>query len=497
MIKSLSQVAAVEISNDEDFARDLDAQPKLYLYEQAVNTGRTDKLFIQDDISVTPTRRKYSFAPFWRNTLLGTSNFFPEQSTLNLTNYHANAVLQTVLAKPTLPNMEYKMAYVYFAQGFLSDASIIGNAVRFFVRLSTGEEITLAAVADFKSDTQISVIPSKIFENKIFNEALKIEIPDIDFILNSNNVDIVALRTRLFGTERPSKIYVEYSAFTAIEQDVYIDNALSFTRLNFSTINQQTFDIGSTDQALLATLSYGTDNAYIQSTLKHQKYLTEPYMDTLKEAGAEYKVEHIFTTEEYDNVPTLLSTTHTVLRDPVNKFDTIKYRPIASVTADHLNITSTIRVENLQTGAVIRRSTSMVVVASEISKFKTTPTFALTNLREDYVTNKTTREVKQIIQSAEVPSFVQLTKNIYVQVQSTSDTLQLLDAQFTAKINTTQDMSVHTRTFIKIDNLTIQNEKSDVLTFTIPALAYQTKSKSYLILDADGKVITQGKLSKA
>ncbi|BBI90501.1 hypothetical protein HYO65_gp109 [Tenacibaculum phage PTm1] len=492
----LSQVTAFEINNSEDFARDLDSQPKLYLYEQNVNTGRVDKLFIQDDSSTTSTKRKYSYAPFWRNTLLGTTNFFPEQSTMNVTNYHTNALLQTVLGKATLPNMEYKVCYLYFSRGFLADASIIGNAIRLFVRLSNGTEVTLASIADFKNDSLVSAVPNKLFENQIFAEALKFEIPDVDFILNSNNVDIVALRTRLFGTERPSKIHIEYSAFTNDTQDVYIDNSKNFTRLNFSAINQQTIDIGLSNEALFAKVEYGTDNSFLQSSIAHQKYLVELYLNTLKESGASYKVEHVYSINVYNSSNAVIETKQVVLRDPVNKFNTVQYRPVVSPTADHMNVELTVRIENEQTGVVIRRSTSMVVTSSNISKFKTASTFTLSNLSVDSVTNKTTKEVKQIVQSSEVPNFVQLTKNVYVQVQSTSDNLNLLNAEFTAKINVTLNVTAQSRTFLKIDNLVIQNEGSDLTTYKIPAIAYQTKSTSYLILDANGNVITQGKLTK-
>lgn len=493
----LSQAAAFEIANSEDFSRDLDAQPNLYLYEQSVNaSGRVDKLFIQDDLATTPTKRKYSYAPFWRNTLLGTTNFFPAQSSMNVPTFHEDSELHEVLNAVTLPSIEYKVCYLYFSRGFLADPTITGNAIRLFCRLSDGTEVTLAAIADFKNDTQVSAVPNRLFESQIYPEALKFEIPDIDFILNSNDVDVVALRTRLFGAERPTKIYIEYSAFTDDSVDEYLDNSLNFTRLNFSAINEQTLDIALSGVELFAKIEFGTDNAFLRTSIAHQKYLVEAYMNTLKEDGASYLVEHYVSINAYDISNALIETKNYVLRDPINKFAEIQSRPVVSAAIDHFDVELTVRIENQTTGAVIRRSTNFVVTSQHVANFKTAPSFILTDLKTDTVLNKVVKEVKQIVQSAEVPNFVQLTKKLYVQANELADTIQLLDAKFTTKVVTSLDLTSQPRTFLKIDNLVIQNEPDDITTYVIPEVAYLTKSSKYLILDANNNVITQGKLLK-
>lgn len=495
----LSAVAAFEIDNSKDFTRDLDAQPKLYIYNYSVPgvANREDKLLIQDDSSTSVNKRQFSYAPFWSNTLLGTSNFYPEQSSLALTNYHTNALAQTVLAEATLPSLEYKVAYLYFSRDFLSSSDLVGNAIRLFVRLSNGSEINLAAIVDLKNSTRVTAVPSKLFDNQIYSEALRFEIPDLDFILNSNNTQIVELRNELFGTERPDKIHIEYSAFEADELDVFTDNSLSFTRLNFATINQQTIDVSLTNESLGVDLVFGENNAVLQSSLKHDRYDPETYLNTLKEMQATYRVEHFFNYNVYDSSNDLIETRSVSIRNVSNQFSTVQFRPVVSSSADHMHVDATIRIENEQTGIVIRRTSSLVVTSSDIAKYKTAAQIQLDNLRVENVTNQTIKTVNNIVQSAEVPSFVQLEKRIYVQVEENADELTLLNANFVVKLNINEDVSQQRRTFIKIDNLTIQNTVDDLTTYEIPSIAYNTKAKKYLILDSDSNVITQGKLNKA
>jgi len=490
----LSQLTALHIS-DQDIARDLDVSPKLYLYEsnQAV---RKDKLLVQEDTSpLQQMTRGGALATMFSNVLLGTANFYPEQG-LSIDDYHTDSLLQTKLNDSTLPVIEYKQATLYFSQGSLADQTVLGHYVRIFCKLSNGSEVTLASVVDFLNDSAVTAQTPKLFESQVWNEGIKIEFIDVEYLLNSGVTEIDAVKTAIFGNSRPTEVMIEYSAFGADAVDQFTQNGFQFTRLNFQVVNQQSFPVTFETQALVAQLSLDQDGFVITSRLIHQRFDVTAYLNTLKAEEETYRVEHQVLVTSYDSSDVLLTTTKLAMRAFDDQpFDGQLLRPLCDLQADHFKLDVTIVVQNRQTGLTHKSSNSIVVTANEVGKFKAAATIELTGMTSDILQTVVNRQVNQIVTSPEVPRIIQLERKVYVIAQPLKE-LQLIDADFTARITVAQDVAGNSKLFLQIDQLVIESEQSELLTFMIPKFAYSTNSASYTLLDQNSRAISTGKITK-
>jgi hypothetical protein len=488
----LSQLTALHILN-EDVARDLNASPKLYAYKSTAN-NRTNTLLIQEDTSsLQQMTRKHAYSPFWNNALLGTANFYPEQG-LDLENFHNNSSLENLLPDTSLPVIEYKKAILYFSQGLLSDPNIKGHAIRLYCKLNNGTEVTLASVADFMNDSNITAKPSKFFESQLWNEGLEIEFIDVEYLLNSNVPEVNDVKELLFGNERPTEILVEYSAFTEESIDDFVENEILFTRLSFRELNEQSFPTTFEKSEMYLDLRLSDNGFCFISEPKHTRFDFESYINKLKKPEETYSVRHYFTVSEYDSDNNNIGSNTQIVGNPVQPFDEILYRPIVNSSTDHFVITGLVLIENNQTGLVYRTESTMVVPNSKIQPFTPNPWFEF-NLTEDKIQNRVNRQVNKIVQSPEVPKVITIEKKLYVQAMELNE-LRILDADQTIKLNISEDITGNKKLYLKIDNMIIENEENNISTFMIPKHTYMTKSKTFALLDESYSVISTGKLTK-
>lgn len=489
----LSELTALDIVN-VDIARDLDVSPKLYLYKWS-NNNRVNSMLLQEDTSqLQQLTRQNALAPFWNNVLLGTSNFYPEQA-LGLTGYHADAELHEVLSQVTLPTIEYKKAYLYFSQGALSNPDIRGHWIRVYCKMSNGDQVTLLSVVDFLNATNIVASTPKLFESQLFNEALELEFIDVEFLLSSSVPEIVQIRTELFGNNKPTDYFIELSAFTDTSIDEFVENSLAFTRLNFSVINQQSTPVTFENYEMVAQLRLIQDGWSIGSSMIHQKYDIEAYLNTLKESEETYKVEHNFSVNAYNSSNVLIQNQNYTISNPVNKFDTIQWRPVVDVESDHFEVTVQIKIENIRTGLTFRREATLVVIAQDVHKFKPIATVELVDLSQNIVENVVNRQVTQIVQSPEVPAIVQIERKIFVQNQLLS-VLELYESEQVVDLTLPIDVTGYAKLYLKIDSMIIENEAGFPARFKIPAIAYSSKSSKWQLLDSAQTIISTGKLIK-
>lgn len=489
----LSQLTALHIL-DQDIARDLNVSPKLFAYRSTVN-NRTETLLLQEDTSpLQQMTRTHAYSPFWHNVLLGTANFYPEQG-LSINNFHNDSSLEVLLPETALPVVEYKKAILYFSQGLLSDPNIKGHSIRLYCKLNNGTEVTLASIADFANDSNIKAQQSKFYESQIWNEGLEIEFLDVEYLLNTNVLEVQEVKQFLFGNERPTEILVEYSAFTEESIDDFTENATSFTRVSFREINEQSFPTTFEKSEMYVDLKLSQNGHAIHSEPRHTRFDFEPYINTLKSPEQTFTVNHIFTINEYNISNDIIATNVMKVSKPTtNKFDEILYRPIVGNACDHFTITSLIIIENDQTGLIYRTETSLTITNTQVQPFKTSPLVTL-NLSEDKIQNRVTRSVNQIIQSPEVPKIVTIEKKLYVQAQPLKE-LILLDADQTIEMNTDIDTTGNERLFLKIDNLIIENETNKLTTFRIPKHAYMTSATKYTLMDSSYSAVSTGKITK-
>lgn len=489
----LSELTALDISSI-DIARDLDVSPKLYAY--SVTTGsRKDTLLLQEDTSpLEQMTRQSAVAPFWSNVLLGTSNFYPEQA-LGLTSFHANSEMHEVMNAVTLPTIEYKKAFLYFSQGLLANPDIKGHWIRIYCKLANGDEVTVASVVDFMNDSNIVASAPKLFESQLFNEALEIEFVDVEFLLNSSVPEIVAVKQQLFGNYRPTDYFIEYSAFTDEAIDVFVENSLQFTRLNFAVVNQQSTPVTFESSEMLAQLRLLQDGYAIWSSMTHQKYDIEQYLNTLKLPEETYKVEHALTVTAYDSGNSAIETKSYVVSDPVNKFEPIQWRPIVDVNADHFTVESTVRVENERTGLTFRKDAMLVVTSLNVHKFKPIATVELSGLTNTVVENIVVRQVQNIVPTVDTPNIVQIERKLYVQAQPLNE-LHLFESEQIVDLTLPIDVTSYSKLYLRIDQLTIENELQFPARFKIPPIAYASKSSKWQLLDNKQTIIATGSIKR-
>lgn len=488
MIK-LSDLTAIEIL--DSVVVDINIpENRLYSYEVVENGLTYKQLLFDDSYHLPQVTRKHTLSSNMNNVLLGTSNFYPEQG-LNIPDFYENSELHIVLDDPTLPLVQMKRAKLYFGQGLLSDPEIVGHWLRCYVVLEDSSVVTLCSVVDFKNDSNILATPAKEFENQIFNEALEIEFLDIDYILHSSNMEV--FRDKLFNNSKPKSYYFEYSAFKSDSVDDFTENGFLFTSLNFEIINSQSLLIDIGGDELFTSL---TDNTYyLTSRLMSQQYDTQSYLDTLKGENEIYQISHEYQILEYDSDNTLINNQIINLENKINKYGVINYSPVLNINTDHCEVNLTIRVKNINTSMIIRRDTSIILTNTQVAYFKPQASLSL-NINEYKVNSVIHKEVNKIVQSNEIPNVLEIEKLSYVVSQSLNS-LELLPADFTAKLGVDGDLTGYRQVFLRIGDLTFSNSIEGELVFDISEKAYLTNKKKYVLLDENQKTIGVGDLTYA
>lgn len=488
----LSQYTIIDISTTS-VSRDLDADVlHLYSFEQ---NHRTYRQFIQNDAKEINSR-EFAYGPYIQNIWLNpTPYFYPEE---NITpDFHENSTLQNVLSQSTLPTMEYKTASLYLSQGFGYDVDFRGLSCRIYVKLQDGREVTLASIYDLATQSKITAAKQVLYESQIFNTKIEFEIPDIDYILNSNDADISALRTLLFGTEIPDKMYISYSGMRNENIDDITIEQRQYKQFNLSAVHTVFIDMSLQGSGVYATLHLNPTNSAILSVLQHDKFSAAQYLDKFKDSEETYTVQHTFVIDMYTVGDALIGSSGIVMTDPISQFAQIPYRPIITDDTSYFEINATVRVVNDQTGLVMTHTSSIVISdAAIVERFTPEPSLITLNLTKDTVFNQSIKTINEISSVTEAPNIIQITKPVFVSTQQTADVLELLPADFTTTLSIDADLSLVQKTYLQIDAILIENIQDDLLSFTIPKKAFYTKMTTFYLLASDGSVITTGKLIK-
>lgn len=498
---SLSTFSAFEFLSDET-VRDLDLSPLQYVYTFA-NGGYTEYHFIEEDGQNNGENnlasREYQFSPSLGGiSLNSTPHFYPEEEIA--ANFHADAEMHNFLSPgsplPTLPSAEYKKCRLHLISGFSLDADQPGLTLTMFVKKSDGSKVYLTSIYDNYQNSSIKITASPIIhESAIYNQSLDFEVVDLDFLYISTDVEIVAWRDKVFGADRPSTIFFEFSTLIPSNVDTIIKNSKEYVKLNLSNINTQ--QIGISAAALDLFVDLKENNGYISSELKHSKFNLESYLAKLKDDSESYTIVHKITANLFNASSDLVGTLAQTLGNTLSIYDNVTYRPVVeSATVDHIEVVSEINVENNQTGSTIRRQSKIVI--ADTAKYDPNSSILSVAITTDELFNQVTEEVNQIVLSNDTPQIVQIDKNVFIQIESALDTLTLLPHDFTAKINVqitdSQNIDV---TYLKIGGLQYVSEKNAPTTFTIKKQAYYLADKKYFITNSEGSVINYGVIERA
>lgn len=489
-MKRISQYAIIDIT-DNDISKDVDLD-KLYVYDNKQNQIN-NKQIIQDDTTTSITnQRKYTYSPIFSNVLLGTTNFYPDTVEVD---YHSKKELSTLLNDNTLPSIEFKKCRLLMVNGFLSKVDILGVGCRVYVKLSDGSEVTLSSLIDLKNDTNISITPSVLFENDIFSEAIEFEILDLDFMFNSNDVDVIKIKELIFGENTIDKLYVDFSVINEYTTDVFEQDSKSYTKMSFDAINTIVIDTTMQQNDLYANLTYGNNNSYLLSSLEHTKFDVESYLNNLKNSNETYTITHNAIFNVYDSANKLIET-RDYSKTSSNIFDPILHRPVVSNKANHMLIDITITVKNESTGISINRNAKKVIPFEDIRRFMSEDFISLTNtspVNVNYLVNKKVNHINRVV---DTPKTVTIERKYFINVEGEADTITLMNGNFICQVNTSLDLSNLDHTYLKVGSFKVKNMSNGITTYKIPSHIYNTTENNYYIVDKDNYVITKGSINR-
>lgn len=488
----LSNLTAIDFTSTE-FTEDLSVD-KLYVYSNPSVTPKSFAFIKDDSYKLRQMSRNNAVGGFFDDVLLGTSNFYPEQG-LGFVNFHSNHEIRNVIDFDDVPLMQYKRAFLYFSQGSLTSANIIGHYLKIYCSLSNGETVDLVNMIEFLNDTNIKAKTAKLFENQIFNEALEITFPDIEFIVNSTNSEIIKIKNHLFGNDIPKTYFIEYTALTAETIDDFVENGLQFTKVNLSTRNYQTFKITEEQSELFGRLQL-TDNGYsLLSSLEHTVFDIETFIKNTYQINDEnFDVSHVVSVIEFNALDEVLNTSNLIYSNPTNEYNPIKIRPLLNISTNHAMIEVMIKISNGATGLTISKTSKLLLTNLEVDKFKSQETFAF-EFEKLEIKNIVEKKVNQIVQESTTPKILYIQKKIFVEVQESMD-IAIVNADKYVKIQTLEEIQ-DAKLFLRIGDRTIESENHDKLIFKIPQDIYYKSDVNYLLLDENFTTIQQGKLVRS
>lgn len=484
----LSDLTALDITSTE-FVEDLSVD-KLYIYTEDTTDVAKSHFFIKDDnYRLRQMSRNNAVGTFFDNALLGTSNFYPEQGR-GLIDYHVNSEITNKISFVDVPLMQYKRAYLYFAQGSLSSNTIVAHYIRIYATQENGKTVDLVSCIEFLNDSNVKAKTSKIFESQIFNEALELTFPDVEFIVNSTNPEIVKIKEFLFGTGTPKTYFIEYAALTSDMIDTFTESSLQFTEINLGTINYQNQKLTEEVDELFGRLVL-SDNGYaLTSSLGHTIYDIEAFINSQYQINNEaFEISHVCSITEYNDLNDVIGSSNIVLSNPANEYSPVKIRPLLSTATHHAFVEVMIKIVNGATGMTISKTSSILLKNDEVDKFKPEETFVF-EFENLEIKNIIEKKINTIVQESTTPKILYVHKNVYVQ-SFEAEALVLLNGIFI--IDVLGDTKITAKkTFLRLGDLTIENVPGKLGTYKIPQSVYYSQITSYLILDEDLNVMFQG-----
>ena len=390
--------------------------------------------------------------------------------------------------------MQYRKVILYLAQGYGYTNTFNGITLKTYIIKSDGSELVLTNLYDLAGNSNITPTPTKLFQSTLFNNKIEFWVPDIDYILNSQDVKIQELKNIILGSDNVEKIYFEYSALYDENIDNIIVNTNNYVTFNRSDLNSTYEDLNIQNVDVFADIQQDDTKSFMFSELKHIQYDVETFLNKFKEDEETFTVQHTFQVNQYDSGSQLIGSIVELKESPLDMFAPIRYRPVINNNSDYFETLCKIIVINNQTGLRFSKESSIIV--SETNNYKTNETGFLLNLEEDVVFNRIEQKIENTIIEQSTPNIIEIRKKIYVNIETEADVLTLLNATFTVQINPNIDITNEDIIYIKIGNELYKNDDGLLTTFTIPQKTYNTNSSEYMLLNSNQAVITTGKINK-
>ena len=497
----LSELTMLEFGETTFSLNINDRTNRLYLYNETENFINRSLILFDDTYTKRQNTKNNAVANFWDNVLLGTTNDYPSDG-LGKQNYLESVSFQSLLNDNDITPLLFRKIRLYFANGTLLDPEVIGHHLRIYVKLSNGNTVDILSSIDLNRDTNITVKGSRFFENKVFSECIEFDIIDIDYLINSNVPDVQNVKNLLFGSDKPTTYLIEYSSFKSDSLDEFSENGLAFTKFNPSVINEVSHTISMNADDLYVELKYMDNDFSISSQMKHENFDVGEWLSGI-EYDVDYQVTHHVEMNWYDGRGALIESDDFVI-SKTNKFDNVKFRPIAPLTTNYGEIKSTIKITNPQTGLSFSKSNSLVVTSDNVDKFYPKSNMSF-NLVEEKIYNVTEKNITRLNHTNQVPDIVHVEKIVFRNITpdiNNSITIYNASGYYVVNIpqltdeQNNQMSNSSDKNYLQIASELIESDKNNNLTFFIPQRIYNKNPQSFLLLDKNRELITNGVVNR-
>ena len=442
--------------------------------------------------------RQFSYSPYIQNILLDPT---PRPYYKN----HAQKELSVLLGDPTLPSIEYWSCKLHTAAGFKYSTSsstehndVFGIAFRVYVKVNGDREVTLASIADTYTNSRMKPNSREvIFENVIFGQCIEFSVPDISFLMNSTNPEIVPIRELLLGTDIQSisEYFIEYSVIDEFSTHSFIgDDGFEYSYLVLSNTLRNYYQETTYNDELISHIDVSEMYGCLQLRVLHLQYDIEQYLSQFCGIDEHFIIRHELTTSYFNENNDHVSTESTEIRNVVDSFLPVLYRPVlpSGVPIDHAQFELRSTMINERSGMSIVRYSMLVL--TDLSMFEQVKF----NVQVDTLQLRNVNNVTQNVLMAvnDVPLVQPIIKPYYVFTQPTGlvrlfpyDTtisVALEDAKFSSKLH----IKFEDRTY------TATEQSATNAIFTIPASEYNSKNESFFVCDNEGQVVTYGKVER-
>lgn len=482
----LSKDVLLEIT-DEIESINLNEIPSIHLYEYGVNNNK--------QIVLSDGEKESRESSYWayNNVLLSpTPNFYLDDKVSP--NFHSTHKINTLLGNPTLnPPIQFRKIRMLFTQGF--SYSTVGDGVAMntlninAVRPSNNARIDLISFIDIFDNTKIVAIPEVMHDNQLYNSAIELRLIDLAYLYNSDNIDVIALKERLFGNDSIETLFIEHAGVKINEIVNHSEFGNVYKKFYDAKRSRTQFSPRFQNNEIVCNVSK-LDDGTVTAQMEHERFSLQGYLENISKVKELY---YTYKFDEYNSNNDLISSQTVRISNPISLFtkSQYKYSPQNDTTSIKVTVEGFIRQED---NTKILRENSIILL--DMSKLRTT-NISLT-INEEKLVRTNINEVKQVVYKNETPKIINIDKPVFINVEKSLDTITLTPYKQTIKVNLNSDIDLSTVRQVKlvIGKTSYLNSTNGKTTFTVGGESYFSKEKKFYLLDIHDNVISYGSIER-
>jgi hypothetical protein len=479
ILTRLNEFAAIEFAGT--YSADLNTR-KLYVYN--FETANAYQLVSDDSHD---TSRNFSYSPYLLDTFLKST---PHPYYQN----HDDREMSILLSDNTLPSIDYIKCKLHTVAGFKYDETTAGFLCKVYVVINGVREVALAAIADVYNNSRLTATDRNVvLDNVVFAQSVQFSIPDIQFLLNSTDAEVIKVREQILGTgiTNVSNYIIEYSEFSRADISTFSDS-LGYTQTRVTPPKTFTnyYNNSEYSQELVTNISLNTAQRYLTFFLTHSQYDLRQYLSQFMLENETLTIRHAITINYFNSSNVNIYTDALEIRNSADDYSQVNFKPILPelVTVDHALVEVRSTITNDVSGMIITRYASKVITNATIFQ-DTVFNVSVTEMNVKNVKNVVKHE---LVAPTDTPSVLQIVKPYYVMSQ-TLDTIKLLSADTAVKFDS---LPVNTTGvfYLQFDKRKYKSKECTTTSavFIVPALEYNKSTPTFYLLDGNGTIISYG-----